>query len=296
MTRRFGGSFAAGIGLTALASLCFGTMPTIAKYAYREGADVLPLLAMRFSLTTLLLVGFHAVTCQSIRIPARAALKLAGVGACGYAFESSLYFFALERAPAGVVSLVFYSYPLWTGILAILVGLERFSLRLAVALTLGGAGVTTIFTVGDAPLSGLLLALGSAGAVAVYFILAQYTLVGVRPSIAATWTSAGAAGALLIIQPFVPHSLPVSSFPWGVALAVATSLAFLGLYGGIARLGSSRTAIAAMVEPVVAVLLAAVILDEEITIRVAIGALLVISALPVLATTKPNERPASDAI
>jgi drug/metabolite transporter (DMT)-like permease len=194
------------------------------------------------------------------------------------------------------VSLVFYSYPLWTGILAILVGLERFSLRLAIALTLGAAGVTTIFTVGEAPLSGLLLALASAGAVAVYFIFAQYTLKGVRPSVAATWTSAGAAGALLLVQPFVPHSLPASSFPWGMALAFATALAFLGLYGGIARLGSSRTAIAAMVEPVVAVVLAAVVLDEEITLRVAIGALLVISALPILATTEPEERPASDAL
>jgi drug/metabolite transporter (DMT)-like permease len=68
-------------------------------------------------------------------------------------------------------------------------------------------------------------------------------------------------------------------------LGLASAIAFVALYGAIARLGSSRSAIAAMLEPVTTVLLAAWLLNEALSWRIAAGAALVVSALPVLALT-----------
>ncbi|MDQ3981107.1 MAG: DMT family transporter [Actinomycetota bacterium] len=59
------------------------------------------------------------------------------------------------------------------------------------------------------------------------------------------------------------------------------------LFRAIALIGSARAAVASMLEPVATVVLAALLLDESITLRVVLGAVLVVSALPVLATSPP---------
>ncbi|MDQ3955693.1 MAG: DMT family transporter, partial [Actinomycetota bacterium] len=186
---------------------------------------------------------------------------------------------------AAVVTLVFYSFPLWTSLLAIAFRLEPFRKQLFLALALAGAGIMIIFS---SPLSGTkgpLLALGAAIAVAVYFVAFQVVAQGVDPSSSALWTSAGAAIGMTVALPLVDHDLPVAAVPAGLALGLASAVAFGLLYAAIARIGSSRAAVAATMEPVATVVLAAIFLGESITWRVVLGAALVVSALPVLALT-----------
>ncbi len=76
---------------------------------------------------------------------------------------------------------------------------------------------------------------------------------------------------------------------------MATAVAFISTYAAIARIGSSRTSIANMMELVTTIALATILLNEELTVRMMIGALLVLSAIPILATRKPETVPAADA-
>jgi drug/metabolite transporter (DMT)-like permease len=80
-------------------------------------------------------------------------------------------------------------------------------------------------------------------------------------------------------------SLPRASLPFAGALGPITAIAFVALYGSIERIGSSRSSIAMMLEPVTTVLLAALFLSEALTWRIALGACLVVAALPLLAST-----------
>ena len=264
-------------------------MAIFAKLAYDEGADPLPLLAVRFGLTALLLMGFHLVTRRSLALPRAVALKLLALGAVGYAFEASLFFYALEFAPAGVVTLIFYSYPLWTTVFAISTRLEKFDRRVAIALVMGTVGVATIFSIEGGDARGPLLACAAAIAVAIYFLFAQVVTKGVDPAASATWTSLGATAALSTVLTFVDWSFPGDAFAPAAGLAIATAFAFVALYAAIARLGSARVAIASMFEPVTTVILAAVFLDEDITLRIALGAALVVIALPILVTGSRDE-------
>jgi drug/metabolite transporter (DMT)-like permease len=272
-----------GLLLAATSALFFGTLAILGKLGYEEGAGVLPLLAVRFAVATLLLALWHRVTKRPMMLPPRDISRLLVLGGLGYAFEATLFFLALEHAPAGVVGLIFYSYPLWTNLLVFLTGMERLSGRVLIALVLGSVGVASIFAVSETGLAGPLLALGAAVAVAVYFLLVQVVLADVPAPSAALWTSGGAAVTVGASALATGWELPVDAVPHALGLGLVSALAFALLYAAIARIGSSRSSIAQMVEPLTTVLLAWVVLGEELSLRIGVGAIFVISALPILA-------------
>jgi drug/metabolite transporter (DMT)-like permease len=278
----------AGILLAVGAAVAFGTLAIFGKLAYREGASPLPLLAVRFAIASALLVGWQTVKGRPLATNRRIAVKLLLLGALGYGVEATLFFLALEHAPAGVVSLIFYSYPMWTNLIGLAIRMERWHARVAVALALSTIGVASIFTIERLSLVGPLLALVAAVSVAVYFILAQVILRDADTYETATWTTIGAAittgaGALA-----AGGSLPAAALPHAASLGLASAVAFLLVYAAIVRIGSARTSVANMMEPVTTVALAAVVLGETIGFRQGLGAVLVVSALPILASAGPR--------
>lgn len=279
-----------GIALASLSAVCFGTLPIFAKYAYDDGAQPLPLLAARFFASTVLLAVFASASRRRVALPRSRAVRIFLLGALGYAFEASLFFTALTRAPAAVVSLVFYSYPLWTNIGGFVTGLEEFHSRSLVALGLAGAGVVLIFSIPETALAGPLLALASALAVTVYYLFAQVFVREVDPFAAAIYTAGGAAISLTAVSLATGQRLPAAAIPDAAALGLVTAIAFVCLYAAVAAIGSAKTAITHMLEPVTTVVLAAALLGDRISARVGIGAVLIVSALPILAGRK-KEKP-----
>ena len=285
-----------GIGLAISSAMAFGTLAIFAKEAYEADADPVPLLTLRFVVTAAILVAYQLVRRATLWVGREKIGRLLMLGGFGYAVEASLFFLALERAPASVVGLVFYSYPLWTTLIAIALKLERFEKRLLIALVLGTTGVASIFSLTGTPLAGPLFALAAAVAVAFFYIAAQVLTAGTPASAAATWTAIGAAVAMVPVYALMGGALPSGAIGPGIGLGVATSFAFIATYAAIARIGSSRTAIANMMELVTTIVLAMIFLSEEPTLRVLIGAALVLSAIPILAIGKKESIPAADAI
>ncbi|HYO61197.1 MAG TPA: DMT family transporter [Actinomycetota bacterium] len=276
-----------GIALASAAAVAFGTLAIFGKLAYEDGAELVPLLAVRFVVASGLLFLYHAVARRNLWPGAAAVVKLLLLGGLGYAAESVLFFMAVERAPAAVVSLVFFTYPMWTALFALATRMERYSHRVALSLLLGSAGVALIFSIRLESLIGPLFALLSAISLAAYLLVVQVVTARIEPSVAATWISTGAVVAFGTATLVSGKTLPSEALDEAAALGVATAFAFVLLYRAIALIGSARVAVASMLEPVATILLAALLLDEAITIRVALGAVLVVAALPVLATAPP---------
>lgn len=283
---------AAGVALAVGSGLAFGTVAIFAKFAYDKGAEAIPLLTGRFVVATLLLLAYQGVTRRPLRVGRRKAGALMLLGAFGYAFEASLFFAALERAPAAVVGLIFYSYPLWTTLAGFTLGLEPVRVRTIAALALGSAGVMTVFSLPDANSAGLWLALAAAVAVAGYFTGAQIVMKDVDPYAGASWTSVGATVALVAVVAATSAPIPTQAMPEVVALGAVTALAYVLMYRALVAIGSTRASIAMMVEPVATVILAAIFLAERITPRIALGAALVIAALPMLVLARKSREPA----
>ena len=294
MLERRHDDFVTGIALAAISAVAFGTLAIFAKLAYRHGAAAVPLLATRFSIAALLLVGFNRLARRSLALDRTQTIRLMLLGGIGYAFESALYFAALGHASAAVVGLIFYSYPVWTSIGAIAVRLEPFHPRLLAALVVGTAGILTIFALPHGDLVGPLLALAAALAVTAYYLFAQVLVRGVDPHAAATLTATGAAITLTGASAVTRQAIPWDAWPYAFGLGLVTAVAFVCLYGAVARIGSAKTSIAHMLEPVTTVILAALILGNAISVRIAIGAALIVAALPILALQRRTEVPAPD--
>lgn len=274
-----------GIALAVAAAIAFGTLAIFAKIAYRTDAGPIPLLAVRFVIATIILAAIHAIRPGQKSTAARRIRTLMLLGAFGYAVESTFFFSALVYAPAGVVGLVFYSYPLWTSLIGLATRLEPYRPQLLVALLLGSVGVSLVFTIRSTDLLGPALALTAAVCVAIYLIALQVATKGVDPVASALWTSAGATGAFAVAALVVRQPFPLEAVWPAIGLGGATAIAFITLYAAIARIGSSRAAVASMLEPVTTILLGALLLDENLTWRIGLAAALIVSALPVLAST-----------
>jgi drug/metabolite transporter (DMT)-like permease len=98
-----------------------------------------------------------------------------------------------------------------------------------------------------------------------------------------------AAVALGIVALVAGDPLPADALPYAFGLGVATAVAFATVYEAIVRIGSPRAAVATMLEPVTTIALAAIYLDEELTLRVLVGAALIIAALPLLTLARRAE-------
>lgn len=279
-----------GIALAALSSIAFGTLAVVAKLTYRIGVQPVPLLAARFAFAAVLLAAAHMAVGRSLKVEPRRAAQLMLLGGLGYATEAALFFLALNRAPASVVSLIFYSYPLWTGLMAFGTRLEPFRWRLLAAFFIGFSGVAIIFSLPEGSLTGPLLALSAAIAVAIFFVVAQVVLRDGDTHAAALWTATGAMIALTLGCLVLGQGLPIAALPGAAGLGLATAVAFTAMYAAISRIGSPRAAVAALLEPITTVLLAALFLAEALTWRVALGTALVAVALPLVATSQPATR------
>ncbi|HEV2755060.1 MAG TPA: DMT family transporter [Actinomycetota bacterium] len=282
---------ARGIVLASVAAVAFGTLAIFAKLGYDDGAGLLPLLAARFLVAVVLLAAYHIAIRRPLWVGRRDVVRLMLLGGVGYAAESALFFLGLERAPAAVISLVFFTYPTWTSLLGFVTRMEPYSHRTVASLALGSAGIALIFSLRLESLAGPLFALLAAMSLAVYLLVAQIVMARVEASVAATWTATGALVAFSGATLVTGSGLPRAAFDEAAALGAATAVAFVLLYRAIELIGFTRTAVASMLEPVATIVLAALLLDEAITGRVVLGAVLVVAALPVLALAPRGAEP-----
>lgn len=280
-----------GIVVASVAAILFGTFAVLAKLAYRDGAELVPLLATRFTIACVLLALYNVATRRTLWPGRTNAVRLLLLGSLAYSGEAALFFMAAERAPASVVGLVFFTYPTWTALLAFATRMERYSHRTAAALVLGSGGVAVIFSIRLESLAGPLFALGAAMSLAVYLLIAQVLAAPVASSVAATWVSAGAALAFGTATVVTGTPLAADAVEETVILGLASAIAFALLYWAISLIGSTRVTIAGTLEPVSTVALSALLLDEPVTARVLVGAVLVVAALPILATAPSRDAP-----
>jgi drug/metabolite transporter (DMT)-like permease len=288
-----------GVLLIAISASAFGAMAVFARFTYEAGADVYGLLVVRFLLATVALAAVMRL--QGLRLPPwRRVLALAAMGGIGYVGQSYCFFSALNHAQASLVALLLYLYPLFVTVLAAIFLKERLTGAAITALVLCSLGAG--LTVGGGEGSALGIALGLAAALiySVYIIVGARLTPGVHP-VATTAIVCGAAAlvytgvALLRTAAGVPPAFPGTALGWLALVAIAllsTVLAILTFFAGLQRLGAAQASMLSTLEPVVTVVLAALLLGEHIGPTQAIGGGLILAG--VLWLTRRGTVPAKD--
>ncbi len=280
-----------GLAFVALASLQFGTIDVLARVVGRSGVSILPFLAARFALTGTLLLGILLLSRTPVRIPWRDRGRLLALGAGGNAVQSGLFFFAVRQSGAAVVTLIFFIYPVWVVLLALVLGEHAPTRLVGGAMLLSVVGTTLIFaSEHGAQLTalGAALALGSSVAYASYLVAARRLVGGTTPLTATFWTSVGASGGLGAVSLMAgTWSWPVARDPLGLVAATGAlgAFAFLCLFVGLSRADVVGASLVSSTEALAATVLAVAFLRESLTPTAVLGGamLLVGAAIAVVA-------------
>lgn len=297
------GGRATGIALVVGSAVAFGAMAIFARIAYASGVDTTTLLALRFTLAACLLIALARVRRASMPRGRDLAILVA-MGAVGYASQSLAFFAALAYAPAGVVALLLYLYPALVAILGALVLHERLTAQRVTALAVALAGMVLTVTpalghAGSARPLGVALALASAVIYSIYIVAG--TRVAARVSPDATSATVCTAAAAVYVGVALARGVhwPQSAAGWGAAGAIAlvsTVIAITLFFAGLARVGATRAATLSTVEPVVTVILAALVLGERIAPVQIAGGAMIVAAVWLLARAPGVDRAVAAAV
>ncbi len=276
---------ALGAALVALSAAGFGAMPIFARQAYAAGVDQYGVLFPRFVIAAVLL-GVLAVM-RGAKLPAgKHIVTLAILGGVGYVGQSMLYYTGLHHASAGLMALLLYAYPFIVAVLAAMLLHERFGSRKAIALPIAAIGLVLTIGGGSGSPFGITLGLGAALIYSFYIVGGTRVMRQVDPLIASSIVCAAAAVSLGLVTFArwaigLPLALPHDAAGWTPVISIAlvsTVLAISMFLVGLKWLGASLTSVLSTLEPVVSVLLGALVLDETVSALQATGGAIVLGA------------------
>jgi drug/metabolite transporter (DMT)-like permease len=282
----------------------FGAMAVFGKLAYAEGATVGTLLALRFLFASGLFWAVNATpvaqrgqtpsrdTCRGkgtvpfrVRFGSRDVGIALALGAGGYAVQAGLYFGALSRIDAGLVSLLVFTFPVIVAVAAVALGRERLTGRRAAALGIAVGG-TALFVGGTGAVDALGVALGLGAAVtySAYILVSEGVARRMPPHRLATLVCTGAAAALTVatvaLGQFRPGELTPAGWWWLLCLAGISTVGAISLFfAGLKRVGPTRSSILATVEPLATVVLAFLVFGDTIGVLGLAGAALIVLAV-----------------
>jgi len=273
-----------GVILIVISAASFGTLAIFGRYAYAAGLDIFTLLFLRFTFSALLMAVLLIFRRESL--PRGGTLgRLVGMGALGYVGQSFSYLTAIKYASAGLVALLLYLYPTFVAVLSTIFLKEKINRVKIIALGLATLGAALTANPQGGQWTGILLALSAAAIYSVYIIVGTGVMqqVSAVQSSTVIFTAAGIVyGALTAING--PH-WPVTSAGW-LALAavtlIATVIPVATFLAGLKRIGPTDASMLSTLEPVVTVLLAALLFGEALPPVTLLGGGLILAAVLLL--------------
>ena len=253
--------------------------------------------ALRFAASAVVLGALHVWQVRGRPGAFLAPLRehpwvVVGLGLLGYVGYQVLFIVGVDATSAGSAALIIASAPVWTAVLAQLLGVERLPFAAWGGLGLSLVGTALVIVAGTAAvfsedtLLGNLLMLGAAVAWAAYTVLSRAVL---RSGISATGLAFfGIVVSLPLLWGLGASDLGGVDWPdvdaavWGALLfsgALSTGVAYALWNIGVQRIGPSQAAIYSNLVPVVALASGALLLGEPVTPFQLLGGVLILGGL-----------------
>ena len=261
-----------GYFLIVAASVLWGTMGVLAKFAYAFGVqpDVLIALRLAVGFGTLFVV-LSLFARGSLRVDRRDVSVLLVFGVVDVTLQRLSYFYAVSLTTATVAAILFYTYPVFLSVYAWLVFGEKLTLWDVLAIVLTFVGVAFVVRVYDvsvlrADVVGIAFGLASSLFFVAYFVLARR----LRAHYASwTLTVCGDGIGALVLSPVVVVSFSeVVGFPWQVWLLVLviawfpSLLAYL-LYSHAVKYVKAKGSVLSVIEPLSAAVFSTMFVGER---------------------------------
>lgn len=273
-----------GTGLMVLAALQWGMIGVAGRVAMDGSVPPLTVAFWRAALGALLFAA-HAGWVGAAPLRAEDRADTAGLGFGGVALMYLAYLNCVQQGGAALAAILLYSAPLWVAVGSWIFWKERPGFRgsLPLASTLAGVVTVAMASGGGAQsvrVSGTALGWGlvSGLSYSLYYLLGRRLFARNPPARVLAWALTIGAVALF---PFVSAvSMPGRAWAATAFLAVVCTYgAYFAYAGGLQRLGPSRAATIATLEPVVAVVAAYYVWGERLSAVGLAGAAAVIGGV-----------------
>jgi drug/metabolite transporter (DMT)-like permease len=271
------------LGPVLTAAVMFTVSDVFGKLALEGGADVLSLLAFRSVLGIALVFIWLRLGEPAVALSRRAKwISLA----LGVLLTLNLFgvFKAIELVPVSIAILTYFIYPLLTGIIGAMTGVDRLTLPGAATALAAFFGLALIIGANPADLAvvGLVAAVGGALCRTAMLLITRATLKGADARLV-TWYTLWSSMLVFVALSLVtwnwqwPHT--ASGWVAFVGIGFTTTAAILTLYVSTQRIGPFRTALYMNLEPFMTAVLSAIVLGDRMTPFQVLGGGVMIAAL-----------------
>lgn len=275
--------------LVIFAGVCWGIISLFSQTLSGLGLSSPQITTVRAVIAALVLGLFLLVTDrEGFRIDPKDLWMFAGSGILSIAFFNVCYFACMNECNVSIACVLLYTAPCFVTVMARIFFKELLTLRKMLCLVVAFVGCALVVGLGSgeggASLLGIAVGLGSGIGYALYSIFGGFALKKYKP---ATFTFYTFLFTALAMTPFSqPGQIVALATSNGVALAAMVTLAVLctvipfGCYTvGLAHLEASKASIMAFVEPLVALLVGAVVFHDALTLLNMVGVVCILGAV-----------------
>lgn len=272
-----------GIICVGLSAFMYATMPILGKYAYSSGLGPDQVIILRYGFAFLILASYLLMVKKTSPFSKSPLVWLQG---SIFIVGSLCYFFALRLASVSLITIILFSYPALVSLLSILIYREKLGIGhfIAVLMAIAGTGLVAGLGPGHLQVSitGVMLAAATAVCYTAFCLLGQKTTDGSSPlSLTASISFAGILIILLVFHsPGFLLRLSLLQLLIGLGLGLVNTVLAVSFYlKGIQLIGAARASLISILEPVLTVMLAVLVLHENLSWLQLIGSLLVLLSM-----------------
>jgi drug/metabolite transporter (DMT)-like permease len=274
--------------MVVVSAISFGSLSTVTVIVTREGMSLATAMFWRY-LVAIVILSVLVRNPARLRIAHSRILRLVIIGGVGQALVTYTSLYALRYIAVGPLAFLFYTYPAWIAVIAVIRRTERITRIRVAALTLALAGLAVMLGTPSADSlnpAGVAIALCAALLYSVYLPAIESAQKGVDPLVSTFYLVAGVTGSFFILSALSRQLiLPATLSLWGyiaILALVCTVIAFRALIGGLRVLGPVRTSIISTIEPFHTTLLGVLMLHQHLTGGMLLGGVLISAAVLLL--------------
>lgn len=275
-----------GYVLGAIAAASYGMNPLFALSLMNAGISANGVLMFRYFFAIPLLVFMMIARGRSFKVGKKQWVPLILMGFVMSGSSLTLYL-SYHYIGASIASTLLFIYPILTAVIMAVLYKERISVLTVFCVVLAMSGIALLYKGGNGNtlnLSGVMIVFLSALLYAIYLVACSRPILKEIPTLTLTFYVI-TFGMFLFLPEFDIHSVSILNTHWyfwldafGLAL-FPTAISLLATSAAIQKVGSTPVAILGALEPVTAVAISCTVFREPMTLRLAIGMVLVILAV-----------------
>ncbi|MDE6860007.1 MAG: DMT family transporter [Duncaniella sp.] len=292
-----------GYILGAIAAISYGTNPLFAVPLYELGMGVPSVLFYRYAFATLILGAIMLIRKDSFRLKFQEIPMMMGLGVL-FALSSALLFESYRYMDVGLASTLLFVEPLFIALMLWVFFRQRISLMTVISIALCLTGVAFLCNPGEGArvtATGVILVMLSSLSYAIYMVMINKSRLQRLPGPTITFYSLLFGIIVFVVQldgGVELQAIPARPVAWlciaGISI-VPTIISLMTVAVSIHYVGSVAVSILGALEPITGLIFGVALFGEILTVRAAIGVMLIISAVMVLVLANPIKHIGSSA-